>query len=161
VNEERKPAYPPLALWGAFLSVLTGVGVIFFGTSVSTPALLGGAAAFALVLALALAVTRRSVQVEGGGTDPEGSPATVWLALSLALMTVGATLGLWLVFIGGGMTLIGIGGVMRELRAQRAAGRGELANQRLAKAPGSAGPHPPPLRQVEVGAAPQAGDEAR
>jgi hypothetical protein len=123
VNGERKPAYPPLALWGVFLSVLTGVGVVFFGTSVSTPALLGGAALFALVLALGLAVTRRSVQVEGGGTDPEGSPATVWLALSLALMTVGATLGLWLVFIGGGMTLIGVGGVVRELRAQRAAGR--------------------------------------
>jgi hypothetical protein len=123
MNGERKPAYPPLALWGVFLSVLTGVGVVFFGTSVSTPALLGGAAAFALVLALALAVTRGSVQIEGGGADPEGSPATVWLALSLALMTIGATLGLWLVFIGGGMTLVGIGGVVRELRAQRAAGR--------------------------------------
>lgn len=123
MSGERKPAYPPLALWGVFLSVLTGVGVIFFGTSVSTPALLGGAGAFALVLALGLAVTRRSVQVEGGGTDPEGSPATVWLALSLGLMMAGVALGPWLVFIGGGMTLIGIGGVVRELRAQRAAGR--------------------------------------
>jgi hypothetical protein len=108
-----------------FLSVLTGVGMIFFGTSVSTPALLGGAGAFALVLASALAVTRRSVQVEGGGTDPDGSPATVWLALSLALMMAGVALGLWLVFIGGGMALIGVGGVVRELRAQRAAGRAE------------------------------------
>jgi hypothetical protein len=152
VNTERRPAYPPLALWGIFLSVLTGVGVVFFGTSVSTPALLGGAAAFVLVLALALAVTRRSVQVEGGGADPEGSPATVWLALSLALMMAGVALGLWLVFIGGGMALIGIGGVVRELRAQRAAGR---------EGPGFAGPHPPPLRQVEVGAAPHAGGEER
>jgi hypothetical protein len=123
VSGERRPAYPPLALWGVFLSVLTGVGVIFFGTSVSTPALLGGAALFALVLALALAVTRSSVQVEGGGTDPEGSPATVWLALSVALMMAGVSLGLWLVLIGGGMALIGVGGVVRELRAQRAAGR--------------------------------------
>jgi hypothetical protein len=123
VRGERKPAWPPLALWGVFLSVLTGVGVIFFGTSISTPALLGGAAAFALVLALALAVTRRSVQVEGGGADPESSPATVWLALSVALMMAGVALGPWLVFIGAGMTLVGIGGVVRELRAQRAAGR--------------------------------------
>jgi hypothetical protein len=129
VSGERKPAYPPLAIWGVFLSVLTGVGVVFFGTSVSTPALLGGSAAFMLVLALALAVTRRSIQVDGGGTDPEGSPATVWLALSLALMTTGATLGLWLVLIGGGMTLIGIGGVARELRAQRRAER-ELEAER-------------------------------
>jgi hypothetical protein len=152
VNGARKPAYPPLALWGVFLSVLTGVGVIFFGTSVSTPALLGGAAAFALVLALALAVTRRSVQVEGGGTDPDGSPATVWLALSLALMMAGVALGLWLVFIGGGMAAIGVAGVVRELRAQRAAGR---------EARGLAGPHPPPLRQVEAGAAPRVGGDER
>lgn len=128
-----KPAYPPLALWGVFLSVLTGVGVFFFGTSVSTPALLGGAGAFALVLALALAVSRRSVQVEGGGTDPEGSPATVWLALSLGLMMAGVALGPWLVLIGGGMTLVGTGGVVRELRAQRAAG----LHRESEKAPGN------------------------
>jgi hypothetical protein len=138
MSGERKPAWPPLAIWGVFCSVLTGVGVIFFGTSVSTPALLGGAAAFALVLALGLAVTRRSIQVEGGGTDPEGSPATVWLALSLVLMVAGVTLGLWLVFIGGGMTLIGIAGVVRELRAQRAAGRSGFAEQEPAKAPAGA-----------------------
>jgi len=118
-----KPAWPPIAIWGVFLAVLTVVGMVFFGTSASTPALLGGAAAFAIVLALGLAVTRRSLQVEGGGADPEGSPATVWLALSLALTVLGAALGPWLVFIGGGMTVIGVGGVVRELRAQRAAER--------------------------------------
>jgi hypothetical protein len=118
-----KPAWPPMALWGAFCAVLTLVGVIFFGTTLSTPGLLGGAAASALVLALGLAVTRRSVQVEGGGTDPEGSPATVWLAISLALMATGAALGPWLALIGGGMAAVGAVGVARELRAQRQAGR--------------------------------------
>jgi hypothetical protein len=112
-----------MALWGTFLAVLTAVGLVFFSTDVPTPALLGGGAAFILVLAFGLAVTRRSVQVEGGGTDPEGSPATVWLTLSLALTAMGAALGLWLVFIGGGMTAIGIGAVVRELRAQREAGK--------------------------------------
>lgn len=120
---ERKPAWPPMALWGVFLAVLTAVGVIFFGTTASTPALLGGAAAFVIVLALGLAVTRRSLQGDGGGTDPEGSPATVWLALSLALMALGAALGPWLSFIGGGMTVIGVAAVVRELRAQREAER--------------------------------------
>ncbi|HEX6456043.1 MAG TPA: hypothetical protein VF009_05935 [Solirubrobacterales bacterium] len=120
---ERKPAWPPLALWGVFLAVLTAVGLVFFGTAVSTPALLGGAAAFVLVLALGLAMTRRSVQGDGGGVDPDASPATVWLALSLALTAVGAALGPWLVFIGGGMSLIGVAAVVRELRAQREAGR--------------------------------------
>jgi hypothetical protein len=124
VSGERGPAYPPVAVWGVFLAVLTAVGVVFFGTSASTPALLGGAAAFVLVLALGLAVSRRSSQIEGGGTDPDASPATVWLALSLALAAVGAALGPWLVFIGGGMSVVGVGAVARELRAQRAAAEG-------------------------------------
>lgn len=119
----RGPAYPPIAAWGAFLAVLTAVGVIFFGTDASTPALLGGSAAFILVLALLLAISRRSLQVEGGGADPDASPATVWLALSLVLAALGAALGPWLVLIGAGMTVIGVAGVVRELRAQAAAGR--------------------------------------
>ncbi|HEY0391551.1 MAG TPA: hypothetical protein VGC63_07575 [Solirubrobacterales bacterium] len=123
MSPQRKPAYPPLAVWGVFLGVLTAVSVIFFSPDVSTPALLGGNAAFVLVLALLLAVSRRSIQTEGGGADPDASPATVWLALSLALMAVGAVLGLWLVFIGGGMTIVGIAATVRELRAQRAAAR--------------------------------------
>jgi hypothetical protein len=158
VNRERKPAFPPFVLWGVFLSVLAGVGAVFVDKGIEEPALLGGAAAFILVLAFLLAISRRSVQVEGGGTDPDGSPATVWLACSIGLTVLGAALGPWLAFIGGGMTIVGVGGVVRELRAQRAAGRGEFSNKRLAS---TAGPHPPPLRQVEVGAAPRAGGEER
>jgi hypothetical protein len=123
VSGERRPAWPPLAAWGVFLAVLTAVGLIFFATGASTPALLGGAAAFVLVLALGLAMTRRSVQVDGGGADPDGSPATVWLALSLALAAMGAALGPWLALIGGGMSVIGVVAVIRELRAQREAER--------------------------------------
>lgn len=129
MNGKRKPAFPPFVIWGVFLSVLTGVGVVFFGKGVEEPALLGGAAAFILVLALGLAVTRRSVQVEGGGADPDGSPATVWLALSVGLTVLGAALGPWLAFIGGGMTIVGIAGVVRELRAQRQAARGGFVDQ--------------------------------
>lgn len=123
MSGERKPAFPPFVIWGVFLSVLTGVGAVFFDKGAEEAALLGGAAAFVLVLAFLLAVTRCSVQVEGGGTDPDGSPATVWLACSIGLTVLGAALGPWLAFIGGGMTIVGIGGVVRELRAQRAAGR--------------------------------------
>lgn len=129
-----KPAYPPILIWGAFLGVLTGVGVVFF-YEWSIPALLGGAAASVLVLASALALSRRSIQVSGGGADPDGSPATVWLALSLALTALGAALGPWLVFIGGGMSLVGAAGVARELRAQRAAARGAFVNHESTKAP--------------------------
>lgn len=127
MRDPGKPAFPVIALWGAFLALLSGVGVVFFSPDVSTPALLGGAAAFVIVLALGLAVSRRSVQVEGGGADPDGSPATVWLALSLALTALGAPLGPWLALIGGGMVAIGVAGVARELRAQRRAQRSEEA----------------------------------
>lgn len=130
-----KPAYPPLAFWGVLLGVLTAVGLIFFGTSVPAPALLGGAAAFVLVLALGLAVSRRSVQVEGGGADPDTSPATVWLALSLALTAMGAALGPWLALIGGGMAIVGIAGVVRELRAQRQAAQGVFVAQEATNPP--------------------------
>ena len=122
MSGERKPGYPPIALWGTFLAVLTLVGVVFFRAGSPTSALLGGAAAFVLVLALLLAISRRSIQVAGGGADPEGSPATVWLALSLSLTVLGASLGPWLAFIGGGMSVVGVFGLARELRAQRAAG---------------------------------------
>jgi hypothetical protein len=123
MNRERKPAFPPFVIWGVFLSVLAGVGALFFDKGVEEPALLGGGAAFILVLAFLLAITRRSVQLEGGGTDPDASPATVWLALSIGLAAAGAALGPWLAFIGGGMTIVGVAGVARELRAQRRAGR--------------------------------------
>lgn len=117
------PAYPALLAWGAFLLVLSAVAVVFFSPEVSTPALLGGGGAFALVLALLLAISRRSLQVEGGGADPDASPATVWLTLSLVLAALGAALGVWLVLIGAGMAVIGIAAVVRELRAQAAAAR--------------------------------------
>lgn len=115
---DRGPAYAPIAIWGVFLAILATVGVVFFEQAVSIPALLGGGAAFVLVLALGLAVSRRSVQTDGGGADPDTSPATVWLALSLALAAMGAALGAWLAFIGGGMSVAGVFGVARELRAQ-------------------------------------------
>jgi hypothetical protein len=129
VNAERGPAYPPLALWGVFLSILAGVAVLFFSPDVSTPVLLGGAAAVVLVVALLLAVSRRSVQESGGGADPDDSPATVWLALSLALTALGAALGPWLALIGGGMSAVGAVGVLREVRAQSRAARGDGARR--------------------------------
>ncbi|HYC81603.1 MAG TPA: hypothetical protein VEB65_07435 [Solirubrobacterales bacterium] len=123
MSPRRAPAYPPFVAWGVFLAVLTAVAVVFFSPDVSTPALLGGNAAFVLVLALLLAISRRSLQSEGDGADPDASPATVWLALSLVLTAVGAALGLWLVLIGAGMSAVGVAAVVRELRAQRAAAR--------------------------------------
>lgn len=138
MSPRRAPAYPPFVAWGVFLTVLTAVSVVFFSAEVPTPTLLGGGAAFILVLALLLAISRRSLQTEGGGADPDSSPATVWLALSVFLTAVGAALGLWLVLIGAGMSAVGVAAVARELRAQRAAAR--EAGMRAARTDGAAAP---------------------
>lgn len=122
MSGKRGPAYPAIAIWAAFLAALTAVSLVF-GPEVSTPALLGGNAAAVAVLAIGLALTRRSIQSDGGGADPEGSPATVWLALSLALICLGAALGLWLVYIAAGMATFGVAGLVREHRAEAAARR--------------------------------------
>jgi len=104
-------------LWGSFLAILIGAGVIAFELDVETPALLGGAALFMLAAGFAVAVTRpEPVGVE---VAPETSPPTAWLGVSLALLALSAVLGLWLTWIAAGMCGAGIGGIIRERRAER------------------------------------------
>jgi hypothetical protein len=104
-------------LWGSFLSTLTVAGIIAFELDVETPALLGGAALFMLVAGFAVAVARpKPVGVE---VAPETSPPTAWLGVSLALLAVSAVVGLWLTWIAAGMCGAGIGGIIRERRAER------------------------------------------
>jgi hypothetical protein len=45
--------------------------------------------------------------------------ASAVVGLALALMLLGAQLGVWLVLIGGGLLVAGLGGVTRELLAER------------------------------------------
>ena len=111
--------------WGLGLAVVGALGAAVFGfEGVETPALFGGAAAVMVVVALylRLAGLGRSVQPEREAVA-DLSPATVWLAVSVVLLTVGAELGLWLVLIAAGAGVVGVGGVIRELSAQRRAER--------------------------------------
>ena len=104
-------------LWGSFLAILIGAGVIAFELDVETPALLGGAALFMLAAGFAVAIARpEPVGVE---VAPETSPPTAWLGVSLALLALSAVLGLWLTWIAAGMCGAGIGGIIRERRAER------------------------------------------
>jgi hypothetical protein len=110
--------------WGLGLALVGAVGVVWGLKGPEGPALFGGAAAVLIVtgLYLRLAGLGRSAQPDGEAVA-DLSPATVWLALSVVLLAVGAELGLWLVLIAAGATAVGIGGVARELRAQRKAGQ--------------------------------------
>lgn len=116
---------PPLvfALWGAWLGGLGVAAVAVFGVpDPETPALLGGAAAVMVTLAVALLATglgRR--EPPGDRALPDLSPPTVWLALALALLALGAQVGMWLVLVGAGGCVIGLGALARERLAQRRA----------------------------------------
>jgi hypothetical protein len=106
------------ALWGSFLALLTLLGLIAFDVDVETPALLGGAAIVAVVAGCALVLMRpATVAVE---VAPEISPPTAWLGVSVAMLALSAVLGFWLTLIAAGMCGAGIGGIIRERRAERA-----------------------------------------
>ena len=109
-----------LATWGAWLMVLALV--LAFWTPDDLPRFLLGAAALgALVIAgvaLALPDAARDRPL------PDESVATVLVAVGVATMMLGVVAGLWLTLIGVGLTVTGLAGVVRELSAQRRAGRG-------------------------------------
>ncbi len=82
-------------------------------------ALLGGGAVVIAVIAGAVAV--RAGEEPVVRPIPDLSFAIVAIAFGLCTMLVGAYLGLYLVLIGGGVLLAGVGGLARELRAERRA----------------------------------------
>ncbi len=105
-------------------AVLIGIGAA--GLWVWSPdhlpaALLGGGAVVIAAIAAAVALW--------GGEEPVVRPipdlsfSIVAIAFGLSTMLVGAYLGLYLVLIGGGVLLAGLGGLARELRAERRAAR--------------------------------------
>ena len=110
---------PAMLLWGAYLAILTLVGIVFFGVDVPTPLLLGGAAAAVLAGGLLLGIRGLGRPYGDTVVAPGESPPTVWLAIALALLAVSATVGAWLAFVAAGMVGLGVGGLVRELRAQR------------------------------------------
>jgi hypothetical protein len=115
------PAPRVIAGWGLGMGMLCLVAVLFFDPNgPETPALLGGVALVMVLLGLALRLFRLGVSAPDGERPvPDLSPATAWLGISLVLLAAGAELGLWLVIIATGMTAVGIGGLVRELRAER------------------------------------------
>jgi hypothetical protein len=111
--------------WGVALAFVGLIGLVVFGLNgPEAPALFGGAAATMVVLGLYLRLarlgTRRAQQPEAVA---DLSPATVWLAVSVVLLVAGAELGLWLALIAAGAAVVGVGGLVRELAAQRRAER--------------------------------------
>jgi drug/metabolite transporter (DMT)-like permease len=111
-----------LLFWAFLLAVNTVVMAAVFNENPTSVLLLGGAAAATALVALFLWLRRR--RAAGEDPDPERpvtevSMASALVGLALALMLLGAQFGVWLVLIGGGLLVAGLGGVTRELRAER------------------------------------------
>ncbi|MFL5871448.1 MAG: hypothetical protein ACJ75R_10225 [Solirubrobacterales bacterium] len=123
----RLSAAPAVVLWGAFLVVLTAVGLLFFDTTDETPLLLGGAAAIALAAGLALGLRGLGRPDDPPPLLPRTSPPTVLLAAGLALLAVSPELGVWLAVIAAGTFGLAAGGLVRELAAQRRDARSTAA----------------------------------
>jgi hypothetical protein len=86
-------------------------------------ALLGGGAALMALVAAAVALGGRDRSAPAVQPIPDYSFPVVAIAFALCTMLVGAYLGLYLILVGGGVMLLGLGGLLREARAEREAVR--------------------------------------
>lgn len=110
----RGGAVVPLA-WAGLLAVQAAL-LFAFPTRLISHLLNAGMVATMAMLGLALLPGPQ-------GSDerrlPDGSAATLLLALGLSGLVLGATLGTWMLLVGGGLALAGLAGLTREWRAQR------------------------------------------
>jgi hypothetical protein len=115
----------PLACYAALLGITAAVLWVWSPYALPSALLTGGAVAIA-VIALAVAVRDRA-EARAPGTEtverpvPDYSVSILALAYALPTMLVGAYLGFYLILIGGGVLLLGLGGLIREWRAERSA----------------------------------------
>jgi hypothetical protein len=111
----------PLAVYALLIGITSAVLWVWTPYTLPPAMLSGGAVLFAVV---AIVVALRGRRMDARGTRPEGevpdlSFATVGIALGIINVVVGLYLGLYLILIGAGILAFGLGGLIREARAQR------------------------------------------
>jgi hypothetical protein len=114
----------PLAVYALLIGITSAVLWVWTPYTLPPALLSGGAVGFAVV---AIVVALRGRRMDARGTRPEGedrpvpdlSFATVGVALGIINVVVGLYLGLYLILIGAGILALGLGGLIREARAQR------------------------------------------
>jgi hypothetical protein len=104
--------------WGLLLVALAAVEVIF-GPNGAELALLGGAGVGVATVGLLMLIGERRAGRAEDEALPEGSLPTVVAAFGLAILVLGWKVGPWMTGVGAGLLVAGLGGVVRELRAQR------------------------------------------
>jgi uncharacterized membrane protein YidH (DUF202 family) len=112
-------------LWGAMLLVLAVVlWAVFVETdylSVLLPAFAVGGTVAIAALAWWRAGRRTPSAILAGEPSPDSSWSSVLVAVAVALIVLGLEVGTFLCFVGGGLAVLGIGGLLREWRAERRA----------------------------------------
>ena len=111
----------PIIGWGLLMCALATIGATAFSyPAPHAPALLYGIGGFMVLLGLVLLVTGLGRNVDRPRVAaPDVSPPTTLAGLGFVVVAIGSVAGLWAVLVGGGIVLVGLGGVVRERRAQR------------------------------------------
>jgi hypothetical protein len=109
--------------WGALMAVIFVVGLLFYGFhDIAPKALFGGTVAVMLGLTALLAWRRWDAADEAYlRAHPDLSPPVPFLGIACGLLAYSLEVGWWLSLIAGGMVVFGLGGLIRERRAQRRA----------------------------------------
>jgi hypothetical protein len=112
----------PLAIYGVLIGITSAVLWVWTPYTLPPALLSGGALLFLVVAAIvALRGRTRKPELAEDRPVPDLSFATVGVALGIINVVVGLYLGLYLILIGAGILALGIGGMIREARAQRRA----------------------------------------
>ena len=110
----------PLAVYGVLIAITSAVLWVWTPYTLPPALLSGGALLFLVVAAIvALRGRERTPELAEDRPVPDLSFATVGVALGIINVVVGLYLGLYLILIGAGILALGIGGLIREARAQR------------------------------------------
>jgi hypothetical protein len=111
--------------WGLWLGVWTALQLVFahaaFPERTIQWVMLGGAAAASIATGSAAWQLGRARDADTPRTQliTDQSVATAALAVGIAVALLGASFGLFLVLIGGGLAALGLGGLLREGIARR------------------------------------------
>lgn len=108
--------------WAAWLTILAAGLVAWTPGDWVQWAPFAAAAAAAWGTGIALLLRRRRLSITR--VIPDFSPGAVLVAVGVAAVVQGASLGVWLVYVGGGMVSVGLGVALKEtLAARRVGGR--------------------------------------
>jgi hypothetical protein len=111
----------PVTGWGLFLLALALVGLIFDPNGTTLWLLFGMSGAVVTAGLTVLRSRRRPPPQEtpDPADVPDLSVATVVAAFGVANIVMGTAVGQWLTYIAFGITAAGLGGIVREVRAER------------------------------------------